>query len=302
MSELSPRARAIIDTARDADEPMPADKNRVRAAVFAHVGIATAGSEAMASAAGGSGGPSTVMNVSSTVEQAPAGVPGSVIPAAPLGGTLGRTLGGTKTLGLKVLVGVALVGGLGGYFLSRGNEGQSTGDTAPAHTRVAAAEPPAPLPAPGAGGEEDLVAAVGASDEDEVVFEPVAIDTDRAESRARRERVRSRAGEPKRQPGETGEREPQAADMAQALKEEQALIAGAKRTLDAGDASGAMRALAEHARRFPDGILAEERSALRVMALCARGDSGQGQTERADFLARWPRSPHAGRVRSACSE
>jgi hypothetical protein len=296
MSELSPQARALIDTARGADEPMPADKNRVRAAVFAHVGVAAAGSEAMASAAGGSGGPSTVMNVTSAVEQASAGASGNVIPAAPLGAT--------KMFGLKVLVGVAIVGGVGGYFLVRGGGPESTHEAAPVHTHMAAAEPPAPLPAPVAGGEGEgeLVAAVGATDEDEIVFEPVAVHSERGESKARTERVRSRAGEPKSQPGEAGAREHDPADMAQALKEEQTLIAGAKSALDAGDASGAMRALAEHARRFPGGILTEERSALRVMALCARGDTGQAETERADFLSRWPRSPHAGRVRSACSE
>ncbi len=63
-----------------------------------------------------------------------------------------------------------------------------------------------------------------------------------------------------------------------ALGEENALIMRAQSALARGQADGALGALAEHARRFPDGQLTEERNALRARALAlrARGDGGAG--------------------------
>src|SRR5688500_15389498 len=55
------------------------------------------------------------------------------------------------------------------------------------------------------------------------------------------------------------------------IAEEAALLRGAHTSLASGDGTSAMRALDEHARRFPRGALAEEREAARVMALCAQG-------------------------------
>jgi hypothetical protein len=62
----------------------------------------------------------------------------------------------------------------------------------------------------------------------------------------------------------------------------------------------AMALLEEHARRFPDGVLAHERRGLRVIALCAVGRSAAGRAEQAAFLATDSSSPLAQRVRGAC--
>jgi hypothetical protein len=58
----------------------------------------------------------------------------------------------------------------------------------------------------------------------------------------------------------------------------------------ARDFSGALGAAAEHARRFPNGRLAEEREALRVRSLARSGRSDEARRATAAFAARFPRS------------
>jgi hypothetical protein len=50
--------------------------------------------------------------------------------------------------------------------------------------------------------------------------------------------------------------------------------------------------VAEHARRFPEGRLGEEREALRVRALAAAGLGAQAKAAGAAFRRRFPRSVH----------
>lgn len=79
------------------------------------------------------------------------------------------------------------------------------------------------------------------------------------------------------------------------------LISAALRKLSAGDADGALVELATHRRRFPRGVMVEDREALRISALCGAGRQDAAATLRTEFLRRWPSSPHAPRVRDACS-
>jgi hypothetical protein len=48
--------------------------------------------------------------------------------------------------------------------------------------------------------------------------------------------------------------------------------------------------IAEHARRFKDGRLTEEREALRVKSLAGLGRSDEARRAAAAFRARFPRS------------
>jgi hypothetical protein len=84
------------------------------------------------------------------------------------------------------------------------------------------------------------------------------------------------------------------------LEVELALLRGAKKALDDGDATRALSLLDEHQRRFPAGVLVEERAATRVLALCAAGRTAEARSSATDFLARYPRSPSAPRVRASC--
>jgi hypothetical protein len=91
---------------------------------------------------------------------------------------------------------------------------------------------------------------------------------------------------------------PPAADT---LAAERALLAKANAAMRAGDADGALAILAEHQQRFPRGVLIEERSAAKVLALCAANRPADGTKARDAVLARWPHSVHATRVQAACS-
>jgi hypothetical protein len=51
-----------------------------------------------------------------------------------------------------------------------------------------------------------------------------------------------------------------------------------------------MPPIAEHARKFKDGRLSEEREALRVKALAGLGRSGEARRAANSFRARFPRS------------
>jgi hypothetical protein len=66
------------------------------------------------------------------------------------------------------------------------------------------------------------------------------------------------------------------------LREEMQLVERAKRALAAGDAAAAWAATEAHAKRFPDGVLAQERFATAIAALCAldREDAAAGQAHR----------------------
>lgn len=84
------------------------------------------------------------------------------------------------------------------------------------------------------------------------------------------------------------------------LAAELALVDAAKRALAAGDAALALDRLAEHARDFRRGQLAEERQALRVEALCAAGKRPQARAEATLFVREYPASTHADRIARAC--
>jgi len=65
------------------------------------------------------------------------------------------------------------------------------------------------------------------------------------------------------------------------------------------DFSSALVLVAEHARRFPNGRLAEEREALRVRSLVSSGRTDEARRAVAAFAARFPRSVLLPRLREA---
>ncbi|MEZ4451401.1 MAG: hypothetical protein R3B09_18115 [Nannocystaceae bacterium] len=84
------------------------------------------------------------------------------------------------------------------------------------------------------------------------------------------------------------------------LAAEMALIADAEAALRRGAAAEALRILDRHARNFPQGQLEPEREASRVSALCAQGRDDEARAAAGRFLARWPASHLARRVRESC--
>jgi hypothetical protein len=84
------------------------------------------------------------------------------------------------------------------------------------------------------------------------------------------------------------------------LDAELALLRDAKKSLNDGDAAHSLALLDEHQRKFPNGILVEERASTRIYALCAAGKTVEARASTQDFLAKYPRSPSAPRVRTSC--
>jgi hypothetical protein len=72
--------------------------------------------------------------------------------------------------------------------------------------------------------------------------------------------------------------------------EELRLLRQARAAVARGDFTAALSAIAEHARRFKDARLTEEREALRVRALSGLGRNGEARRAADAFAARFPRS------------
>lgn len=92
-----------------------------------------------------------------------------------------------------------------------------------------------------------------------------------------------------------------ATDEADLLARESQHIAEAQAALQRQNHAGALAALQRHAAEFPAGVLAQERDALQVLALC-----GLGRVEKARALARsfermYPHSSHGARVQASCA-
>lgn len=94
--------------------------------------------------------------------------------------------------------------------------------------------------------------------------------------------------------------EPTTPEPASTLAAERELVARAWGALALGETTPALEAAAEHARRFPAGLLAPERAAIETIARCRRGDA-DGPRRAAAFHRAHPRSPLAERVDEACA-
>jgi hypothetical protein len=83
-----------------------------------------------------------------------------------------------------------------------------------------------------------------------------------------------------------------------ALREESVAVLEIRRTLRAGDASGALRLLEQARQRFPHGALSQEREALSVEALAKSGARDAAARKADAFLRAHPKSPYAADVQS----
>lgn len=80
------------------------------------------------------------------------------------------------------------------------------------------------------------------------------------------------------------------------LRAERLLLERATTALVRNDATSALAALREHARRFPRGELAEEREVLLVRALRASGQSDAANERAQDFKRQFPSSLQKGTI------
>ena len=84
------------------------------------------------------------------------------------------------------------------------------------------------------------------------------------------------------------------------LAEEVAILSQAAKDLRAGRAADALGALNEHQRKFPSGLLTQERRAARAEALCSLGRFGEAQSELSTLVRTAPRSPLTVRAQERC--
>jgi hypothetical protein len=184
--------------------------------------------------------------------------------------TLAAGQGAATAMGVgfvaKAVVAVALVGSLGAGISLALRPARPAAPARPHHAAALAPRPAEPAPAP----------AVEAPP-----IEPAAPTVERAPVvHAHRPSAR-----------------PVATDPARTLAAETALLRDADRALRAGDTATALARLDEHAERYPNGALAPERVAERLIVLCSLGVADPHAVAR--FLD--VRSPLAARVRRACT-
>jgi hypothetical protein len=75
------------------------------------------------------------------------------------------------------------------------------------------------------------------------------------------------------------------------LRREQEMVRHARLALRSGDTKEALRLLADHAREFPLGRLAEERYGLQVRALLESGDERGARERLTEMSGKFPESP-----------
>jgi hypothetical protein len=88
--------------------------------------------------------------------------------------------------------------------------------------------------------------------------------------------------------------------VASSLQEEARLVREANAALEGGDVARSLALAEEEARRFPNGSLVPEGSAVHILALCQAGRLDQARTETGAFLSAHPEGPLSLRVRSSC--
>lgn len=86
-----------------------------------------------------------------------------------------------------------------------------------------------------------------------------------------------------------------------ALQAETRLVRAGLAALHAGDPARALALFDEHARSYPNGILADERAAERIVSLCELGRASEARTAALLFLRDHRTSPLSERVRSSCA-
>jgi hypothetical protein len=94
---------------------------------------------------------------------------------------------------------------------------------------------------------------------------------------------------------------PGPADRASQLRVESAKLRAARSKLGAGDFQGALADVARLSAQFPHGVLIQEREVVAIDALTGLGESAAARSRAQAFLARYPDSPYAARLRPLVS-
>ncbi|MET0341269.1 MAG: hypothetical protein ABW252_09710 [Polyangiales bacterium] len=281
MSELSSDARALIEAGRFGDAPAGHDKARVRERLVRQIGVgafAGTGMLAVVRSAGSSGGSSGALASSPRVH--PASITDA--PTLPRGVSPAGRVTSTKLAG----AGAARVGSavwVKSLAVAATAAGALYSGAVMLEVIPSKAPPPAPLPAQPA--EPAL--------EPTPTIEPLVVTQPKPEAEAEAEPEPLEARPPT---ARRARRE--AAPASDSLSEELALLARAQRMLRDDQPKRALGVVGEHAERFPEGALREERDGIEALARCLLGEHDAPSVK--SFLERSPSSPLAARVRKEC--
>ena len=312
MSELPPDALRVLQDARDADEPSTADFRRVRRALAATLvasTVLTTASAAKAAAPAGLGSVGVALKVvavavavtvaggfaawqlthsaddvarSAVAAAAPVGAPR--VPSARDDSTVVdeerlEAKGGPRALAAESAVPAPLrrraqtplrtdpspvPAAQSPEALARPRATAQAGRASPLKTAVAERE-----------GSQRSLATAGALPPHSEVSKPIESEE---------------PGLPKRQ----------AEQVIDEPESEVGLMRKASHALSSNAPRDALARLKEHSVLYPNGVLAQERRALRIIALCQLGQRAQARAARERFLSEAPRSPLAAQIRSAC--
>jgi hypothetical protein len=291
MNQLGRESRALVDAARDGDDPLPEDRARVRRRlVQLGVGVAlttVASGTAAATAAsmgGGAGGAGAVATgAAASIAPGPLAASGTLLTTS--------VVSSFGVMAVKVVAAVVLVGGIGtasvkGVSVYRAHQASVASQAA--HTTHTTTPVAAPAPVGGAQ-ETSPVAAAPVAIPSPSVVEPSPPPTGQVP-----------ATNP---PPSSGARSTAATSrgVSDTLKAEYTLLRGAEGLRVGGDPSAALANLDEYAARFPRGVLAEEYAAQRVLTLCDLGRVADAKVEGRRFLLEHPHSPLAEHVRESCA-
>lgn len=286
MSELGPEARALIESTRDGDDPSELDRARLRNRLG--VALAAAATTAAVSAAA----PAAATSVTASAATASATATKAAIGAQVAAGAQ-AVVATSVTAKIGVAVTVAVISVAGSGVVLKNELSAPVGAREPAAQvaprsarakRRATPEPIAPkviaAPAPEA-------PAVLAEPQLPVVEAPVI---NAAKLAAPKPVLRPKVSEPA----------PATDELPPSMHTEIQLLSFAQGALRERDYDRALSLLADHATRFPNGVLALERDAVRAITLCSAGSVASGRGAAEALAARIAGTPLAARLERAC--
>jgi RNA polymerase sigma-70 factor (ECF subfamily) len=310
MTKLDARERRLLDLAGSAHEPSHADRQRMRARLAARLGVGSGlmlTTSAVSAAVAGSALPTVKVLVTLLLSGLLGGAGfvayrGVHAAGAPRASSLTSERGPSAARELRLAspksaaVAPVEISGLempsaGGGALAHGSAAASVVAIAPTTRALGASERSV-----SASQQEELRAlrsgallaeGEGLSLEPRAVAEYPEVPAGVQPSSARFEAL----------PSSTGLPVPRAAS---ALDSETRLVRAGLAALHAGDPARALSLFDEHARTYPQGILADERAVERVVSLCELGRVPEARAAALLFLRDHGASPLSARVRASC--
>jgi hypothetical protein len=301
MSKLEPVDQALLDLAREGHDPTDEDRARVRGHLAGRLGMGAGLALASTTVASASGA-------------------ASVVGGATAAGGGVAAVGGGVVIGAKVLAGLAVVALLGGGSVAyvRATSAGPAPKDAVVSSQVSRAVPEAKenhAGPPSAGPPSASPPRASPVATTEYPRAPVATSSPALEApSASPITIGSPLGRsspppvpsPSSAPSSISEALPPPSPPAIAiasttLEAETRLVHAGLAALHGGDAVRALAFFDEHARSYPNGVLAEERDVERIEALCTLGRSDAVRVAASTFLRAHPGSPLVQRVRASCA-